>query len=228
MSTPTTPPCPLLTQPTLCTLPVHLIAAHKNCLETSFYLGDKSVRKNIHWVQDGCANHLAIKPTGSSDDGSSKYATPPPEGTVDIAPLYAGYHKNSKIWKSLADVKTALENVTYFQSAIATPGYGESKGFLLCGGEHFKVCHTLFEPHSANSESDNGYSETVADDPEGNNDDTASDIDSEADSGAFLIDNWPLTDDKVEPKLQELKATHNVIPIPAYDVEGKLIKPNAY
>ncbi|KAI6030607.1 hypothetical protein F5J12DRAFT_779712 [Pisolithus orientalis] len=200
MSTPTTPPHPLLMQPTLCTLPACLITAHKNCLETGFYLGNKSVQKNIHWVWDGHANCLAIKPTGSGDDGSSKYATPPPEGTVDIAPLCAivqisasdfwltadaGYHKNSKIWKSLADVKascateqpdippvqdyskTALENVTYFQNAIATPGYGESKGFLLHGGKHFKVCHTLFEPCSANSESDNSYSETVADDPEG-------------------------------------------------------------
>jgi len=37
-----------------------------------------------------------------------------------------------------------------------------------------------------------------------------------------------LTDESAQPELEELKATHQLVPIPAYDVCGKLIKPDAY
>jgi hypothetical protein len=53
------------------------------------------------------------------------------------------------------------------------------------------------------------------------------------DAAAFSIDNWPLTasDEDARDELQviiALKETHRILPVPAYNLQGKLIKPNAY
>jgi hypothetical protein len=48
------------------------------------------------------------------------------------------------------------------------------------------------------------------------------------DAAAFSIDNWPLTDEDARDELIALKETHRIVPVPAYNLQGKLIKPNAY
>jgi len=42
------------------------------------------------------------------------------------------------------------------------------------------------------------------------------------------MNDWPLTHEETREELQALKATHRVVPVPAYDVIGNLIKPSAY
>ena len=42
----------------------------------------------------------------------------------------------------------------------------------------------------------------------------------------FCIENWPAFSDAARGGLDSIRQTHRVIPIPAYDVEGKLIDPH--
>ncbi|KAI6094312.1 hypothetical protein F5141DRAFT_1224490 [Pisolithus sp. B1] len=44
----------------------------------------------------------------------------------------------------------------------------------------------------------------------------------------FNIRNWPTYSDMAKNALDTIKETHNVVPIPAYDLSGHLIKPQAY
>ena len=113
-------------QPTLCTLPSQLVAMWKNLVDSGFYLGDKSVMDNVHWVRDGCADCLAVKLATTTDgdgadaDGAQKYPFPQPEDGFDLAPLCAivqicsqdfwlasdaGYCKPSQVWWDLASIK---------------------------------------------------------------------------------------------------------------------------
>jgi hypothetical protein len=48
------------------------------------------------------------------------------------------------------------------------------------------------------------------------------------DAAAFSMDNWPLYDDNARDELIALKETHHIVLIPAYNLQGKLIKPDAY
>ena len=41
-------------------------------------------------------------------------------------------------------------------------------------------------------------------------------------------ENWPLTDKSARDELEELRSTHCVVLIPAYNIQGNLIKPAAY
>ena len=44
----------------------------------------------------------------------------------------------------------------------------------------------------------------------------------------FSIENWPAFSDAARGGLDSIRQTHQVIPIPAYDIEGKLIDPHFY
>ena len=54
----------------------------KNLVDSGFYLGDISVMDNVHWVQDGRADRLAVKLAtttdgdGANPDGAQKYPSP--------------------------------------------------------------------------------------------------------------------------------------------------------
>ncbi|KAI6023072.1 hypothetical protein PISMIDRAFT_13088 [Pisolithus microcarpus 441] len=47
-------------------------------------------------------------------------------------------------------------------------------------------------------------------------------------SSVLNIRNWPTYSDVAKNALDAIKETHNVVPIPAYDLSGHLIKPRAY
>lgn len=46
----------------------------------------------------------------------------------------------------------------------------------------------------------------------------------------FTIEAWPVESEAARKELQAIKAaaTHDIIPLPAYDVNGKLIRPQDY
>jgi len=46
--------------------------------------------------------------------------------------------------------------------------------------------------------------------------------------GIFSIENWPAFSDAARGGLDSIRQTHRVIPVPAYDLEGKLIDPCYY
>ena len=48
------------------------------------------------------------------------------------------------------------------------------------------------------------------------------------DASDFTMEKWPLTYEDTRAELDKLRETHRIVPIPAYDLQGKLIKPDAY
>ncbi|KIJ13523.1 hypothetical protein PAXINDRAFT_156471 [Paxillus involutus ATCC 200175] len=260
-------------QPTLCTLPSWLIAARKNLMDTGFYLADNSVHDNVHWVRDGRADRLAVKPAipvddvnGKADDSSAKYTSPPPD-KIELAKLCAivhisnhnfwltadaGYRKPTSVWRELAavkpsctveepdmqpvrgDFKPTIDNLRKLQDLIATPGFTARKGFMLSGGisgQQLKVRHVLFEPlgngelescQGYEPEDSDGSTDAAEEAPGGSTEDDNNEL------AVFSIENWPTASDAAQAELEAIKGTHWVIPIPTYNVEGKLIKPDAY
>ncbi|KAG6380344.1 hypothetical protein JVT61DRAFT_8455 [Boletus reticuloceps] len=246
-------------------LPASLLALRKNLVDTGLYLGDKSVLDNVHWIRDGRADRLAVKPASvtseSSTNSGSRGSSSPPDKSPELAPLSAivhiseldfwltsdsGYLKPSKIWRELANVKpsctaeqpdpqpvredfkTVIKHLREIQSTISKPEFQPGKGFLLGGGisgQRIKVRHTLFEPLGSEAEGDH----ESADEQEAK--DGGAEAESQAvnsDASDFAIENWPLTHEETRAELEELQATHRVVPIPAYNIQGNLIKPNAY
>ncbi|KAI5989725.1 hypothetical protein EDD15DRAFT_2198409 [Pisolithus albus] len=45
---------------------------------------------------------------------------------------------------------------------------------------------------------------------------------------AFTFEQWPLTCERNRAELLTLKSTHHLLPIPAYDLEGNLLKLSTY
>ena len=90
---------PTETQPSLCTMPARLVGMRKNLMDAGFYLGDKSVLKNVHWVRDSHANRLAVEAATTTvtdsesrtDSALQKYPSPPPDDSegIELAPLSA-------------------------------------------------------------------------------------------------------------------------------------------
>ncbi|KAI6018350.1 hypothetical protein EDC04DRAFT_2607813 [Pisolithus marmoratus] len=187
-----------------------------------------------------------------SNNGAKGYPSPPPED-LEPAPLCAvvhisthdfwltadvGYHTSS-IWKSFSDVEVTCaaerpefelfmddyimvsDNLRWLQESIETPGFQVKKGlFLLTNntGACFKVHHALFE--LKNHEGFNSTDDSAGDGPSEDSEDIQ-----DEESSIFNIRNWPTYSDMAKNALDTIKETHNVVPIPAYDLSGHLIKP---
>jgi len=51
---------------------------------------------------------------------------------------------------------------------------------------------------------------------------------SSAETTMFTTAKWPVTHEETRVELEQIAATHRIVPIPAYDIKGDLIKPEAY
>ncbi|KIM59455.1 hypothetical protein SCLCIDRAFT_27285 [Scleroderma citrinum Foug A] len=200
---------------------------------------------------------LAIKvtePKGSEDGKEALLAlpSPPPDNSsFDFALISAvveintndywltadaNYHGPSDIWPDYAIIKPSCicqmpdvapfmadwgdvtDNLRWLQEDVATPTFKAKQGlFTTAGatGPRFKMRHVLFEPLD---------SDELVTKEEGKTDQN----DSDALDGIFSIENWPAFSDAARGGLDSIKQTHHVIPIPAYDLEGKLIDPRYY
>lgn len=49
-----------------------------------------------------------------------------------------------------------------------------------------------------------------------------------AETVEFKLEDWPLRHAEARPELEKLKGTHFVVPLPAYDQAGELIRPTRY
>ncbi|KAI6003100.1 hypothetical protein EDD15DRAFT_2467773 [Pisolithus albus] len=215
---------------------IRLLAGRLNLLDSGFYLGDSRTFFCGDEDENGKFHVSSFEPAPlcaiATIDRDDFWLTP-----------LAGYHKPSAIWHDLASVKlscavaqppvepvkqefhTVMENLRQLQGAIATPAYQAGKGFILSGGQtgdRLKLRHLLFEM-IGNDKVDHSFVETLTGD--GN---TVPSPPPYQDTTAFSIENWPVDDNETKTELENLKATHRLIPLPAYDVEGNLIEPHAY
>ncbi|KAI9566519.1 hypothetical protein HD554DRAFT_2275745 [Boletus coccyginus] len=242
MSCAATPPPMQMT--TLCMLPSHILTARQNMLNTGFYLGDEGILDNVHWVCDGRANRLAVKVAtvsnpmkpDISDVASASYPSLPPEESIELAPLCAiaristhdfwltadaSYLPDSKVWRELVNVKLSYtlevpdlqpirdnfqkplgteeeETAIGAEQSIKEDGSDGATSSDVAKGKTV-LCHFVYS----------GYSYTT-------------------DAAAFSLENWPLTDEDARDELLSLSEIHCIVPIPAYNLQGKLIKPDAY
>ncbi|KIJ21318.1 hypothetical protein PAXINDRAFT_151863 [Paxillus involutus ATCC 200175] len=163
----------------------------------------------------GLAVKLAIPVdniNGKADDFSAKYPSPPPD-KIELAKLCAimhisnhnfwftadaGYQKPISVWHKLAAVKPSC---TMEEPDMQPPlGNGELESYQG------------YEP-----EDSDGSTDAAEEAPGGSTEDNNNEL------AIFSIENWLMASDAAQAKLEVMKGTHRVIPIPAYNVEGKLI-----
>ncbi|KAI6004719.1 hypothetical protein EDD15DRAFT_2359476 [Pisolithus albus] len=142
-----------------------------------------------------------------------------------------GYHGPTTVCREILDVKPScamtipglepvrsdfgivMQNLRAITQKCVTPGYSTGRSFFTWDNlnpTRFKLRHQLFEPLEGDEDKDNEpRPQSPSDDP-------------------FSFEKWPLTRERHRPQLLSLKATHRLLPIPAYDVQGNLLKPSTY
>ncbi|KIK11918.1 hypothetical protein PISMIDRAFT_78579, partial [Pisolithus microcarpus 441] len=140
-----------------------------------------------------------------------------------------GYQGPDSVWKEFLEVKPScaltdpglqpaaadfpivLRTLQKITEKCVTPGYSAGRSFFAPSkttATRFKLRHKLFE----------GLDPDIDDDDESDG----------PTSDAFSMERWPLTKEKNRAELMALKSTHRILPVPAYDIAGDLIKPSAY
>ncbi|KAI6008577.1 hypothetical protein EDC04DRAFT_2907011 [Pisolithus marmoratus] len=196
-----------------------MLEAHKRLMNSGLYLGDPSIAVDLQWVHDGCEDVLVHVPHGTSPNGSQQCSpvnNDAPQPAVLCAIVHidrndfwlmadGGYVGLNAIWKEILDMKPSC--------ALHEPGFSSGKSFFstdIHGLSHFKLCHRLFETINAAIDGDDvPMAAPPATDP-------------------FSFELWPLTKERNHGELLALKSTHHILPLPAYDMLGDLIKPSAY
>lgn len=138
-----------------------------------------------------------------------------------------GYHAATLVCRELLDVKpscalatpglepvrsdfaTVLQNLRQITEKCTTPGYASGKSFFtgdIPNTTRFKLRHQLFEALQGDGDHDDA---PPKDDP-------------------YSFERWPLTRERNRAELLTLKNTYRIVPIPAYDPAGDLLKPSTY
>ena len=234
------------------TFAAQLANSHRRLLQSDFYLGGQKLLDKVIWICDGRADHLVVKgqneQEGAMEPSQCELAMLSAIVRVDRNDFWltsdAGYSKPSTVWSNLVDVKPScvvcapdlqpvksdyaqvVANLQELQNQMTTPGYQLGKGFYLpAQGDtrRFKLHHALFEVSVGPRAADTTLNLLIQ--PLDDEQETSGVSDEHSD---FAMNDWPLTHEETREELQALKATHRVVPVPAYDVIGNLIKPNAY
>ncbi|KAG2132277.1 uncharacterized protein EDB93DRAFT_1255256 [Suillus bovinus] len=208
---------------------------------------DEDDKGKVGWSRIGKANWLIVKP----DLYALDHASPSPESGPEMVVLSSvvqisssdyyltadgGYRGASSFSPEFATVKPSCtneqpdiapfktdfnvvkDNIKWLQDVAITDGF-----VLKCGlvppytdNFRFKVYHVLFKPLQCSEASTDN-----AEDRESS--DKVDDLD-----GIFLIGNWLTFNDTTKGGLENIKKTHHVVPIPAYNMKGNLIDPHQY
>ncbi|KAI6014255.1 hypothetical protein PISMIDRAFT_118001, partial [Pisolithus microcarpus 441] len=136
-----------------------------------------------------------------------------------------GYHAPTPVCRELLDVKPScalatpglepvksdfaivLRNLRQVTEKCIMPGYGTGKSFFTgdpLNTTCFKLRHQLFEPLQGDGDHD------------------------DAPDNPFSFERWPLTRERNRTNLLNLKNTHQILPVPTYDLARDLLKPATY
>ncbi|KAF8076842.1 hypothetical protein FPV67DRAFT_1445399 [Lyophyllum atratum] len=234
-----------------------LTEARQNLLASGFYLGDpaftRAVQSKLVWAHIGREKSLVTKESMDAVEAAQKAAqaaevdgtTPPPIPPLKMADLSIVVEITKEdfwmvacgMWKGptqacrtlgdmklsctgakpghevfAADYASAVSSIRGLMELCVTPGFKNKKGVLVPQGINQKVKfrHVLFEP-------------VTGDDDDS---DTASDTNNIPKE--HKIENWPAVYDAAKEALASMVDTHNVIPLPAYDMHGALLWPIHY
>ncbi|KAI5987722.1 hypothetical protein EDD15DRAFT_2372104 [Pisolithus albus] len=230
-----------------------VLSARNRLMATGRYLGDSSISDKVQWVREGHGHVLALLPIAEDRPDATAADSCPVEADLDfvqrpLSPQCAtlsaiaridredfwltsdgGYQGPNSVWKEFLQVKPScaltdpgsqtvpsdfgiiLQTLQKITDKCVTPGYTAGRSFFSPSDDsptRFKLRHKLFEGLDADLEYDDEFDRPSTD--------------------AFSMERWPLTKEKNRAELIALKPTHRILPIPAYDVAGDLIKPSAY
>jgi len=213
-------------------------------------LGGPRLDRSCNWEKYGYDRHAdrLVVNDGASSDGSFEMASLSAIVQVDHNDFWmtpdTGYQKPSAVWKDLLDVKPSciisapdlqpvkdkfqqvVANLQHLQGEMWMPGYEMGKAFFTGGHaqtQRFKVRHVLFEVSVGLKLLGRQNLKMITQllDDNGQSPDS--------DKPDFTTANkWPLTHEETCAELQTALITHHIVPVPAYDIEGKLISPEAY
>ncbi|KIK28381.1 hypothetical protein PISMIDRAFT_90711 [Pisolithus microcarpus 441] len=208
------------------------------------YLGDPSIVDRLEWVHDGRGHVLTYTPP-ATDNFSAEPNDEDTAGESDVPAFVlsaiacidhddfwltadGGYHAATLVCRELLDVKpscalatpglepvrsdfaTVLQNLRQITEKCTTPGYASGKSFFtgdFPNTTRFKLRHQLFE--SSSKQPFHPLMSVVPPDP-------------------YSFERWPLTRERNRAELLTLKNTYRIVPIPAYDPAGDLLKPSTY
>ncbi|KAI5990489.1 hypothetical protein EDD15DRAFT_2198069 [Pisolithus albus] len=111
------------------------------------------------------------------------------------------------------DFTVIFQNLCQITQKCVTSGYTAGRSFFTWSNQiptQFKLCHQLFELLQGD-----GDHNSIP------NPDSLSE-------DAFTFEQWPLTQERHCAELLTLKSTHHLLPVPAYDLEGNLLKTSTY
>jgi len=102
-----------------------LFSTRERLVDTGLYLGHMSLWDSVHWVRDGRADRLAIKPAEPSDVGKCLPSPPDDDSSFDLAPILAVVHIDSNDYWLTADVN-------YRGPSEIWPDYANIKPSCVC------------------------------------------------------------------------------------------------
>ncbi|KAI5997162.1 hypothetical protein EDD15DRAFT_2364660 [Pisolithus albus] len=211
---------------------LRITLARERLLRGGFYLGDSSVIQSLHWVQDGRGHALTstskADSTANDDDVHMVLPGDFPSHSANHATLSAivrvdrndfwltsdgGYQGPSALCKEILHVKPSC--------ALTDPGtMPVSTDYVTV-----QVFSPLMGMVSLVSNYATNSSRHVSCIDGSDDGDQNSEKDDEA---GIKMQDWPLTKEKNRAELLALSSTHRILPLPAYDVAGNLIRPAAY
>ncbi|KAL4068927.1 hypothetical protein V8B97DRAFT_2024585 [Scleroderma yunnanense] len=219
------------------TPPTCLLRIHEQLFEMGLYLGDMSFQDKVHWMNNGRADRLALVNPLELGDADQHLPSSSPDDTFELAPISAVVQiDNNNFWLMadtnfcgltkicldytvikpscvchmpeaapfMADWRSVMDNLCWLQDQIAMPNL---------------MCHVLFEALDV----DELNMKEAASEEQSDKKENIEGLD-----GISLIDNWPEFSDAARGGLDSIRQMHWIIPIPAYDIEGKLIDPCCY
>ncbi|KAJ6463430.1 hypothetical protein C8R45DRAFT_519739 [Mycena sanguinolenta] len=224
----------------------------KKLVEDSYYLGTTDIRDEVVWRSIGPDDILVTKESAEAEDARIAEKEAKKKGTSDpsealsggtlLIPArltFVGLISSRDFWfmsdanwsgpteftKTFAEVKlngrviaptnttafaddfsTVLQNMEWFMKTNETLGYAKQGIFQAKDqNKSIKSRHVLFEQ----------------------TDNTAEDADPQ---DVESMENWPIQPKHIEAKAQldAMKYTYRALPLPAYDIQGRVIPPTEY
>ncbi|KAI6004662.1 hypothetical protein EDD15DRAFT_2108578, partial [Pisolithus albus] len=108
-----------------------------------------------------------------------------------------------------SDYEVVINVLQHLTQNCVTAGYSTATGFFSkknTGNVGFRLRHTLFEVSLS----------------------ICCTLTPVLISEPISFERWPLTKEKIRAELLNLKSTHRILPLPAYDLEDRLIRPASY
>ncbi|KAI6041949.1 hypothetical protein EDC04DRAFT_2892453 [Pisolithus marmoratus] len=200
-------------------LSTRVISARNRLVSSGLYLGDSAIATRLEWVRQDRGHVLSYIP----HEVSHANAPTAPAGSVDTGTAEGDGSAESDLSPPpSAAVLSAIVRIDRDDFWLTSDGGYRGPNTFWREILDVKPSCTVSEPGLEPVNLDFVSLESGVVD----SDDIPGSATSSTDSFSFEL--WPLTKEKYRGELLALKSTHRILPLPAYDLTGDLIRPSAY